>query len=105
MRVFRKWFAIERKSTLFKRVFGTVDGRSVLAELSAFSHMEVTTAKASLRTGVIDPNAMLIAEGRRQVVLHIAQMLALSYDEIAEMRYNEEGWTNEHSKDDGSDLS
>lgn len=98
--MFLKWLAIERKSTLFKRVFENVDGRAVLAELSAFAHMETTTAKASLQTGMIDANAMLIAEGRRQVVLHIARVCGLSYEEIAQMRYAEEGWSNETASPD-----
>lgn len=98
--MFRKWLAIERKSTLFKRVFESTDGRAVLAELSAFAHMETTTAKASLVTGTVDANAMLIAEGRRQVVLHIARVCGLSYDEIARMRFMEEGWSNEPVQQD-----
>jgi hypothetical protein len=98
--MFRKWLAIERKSTLFKRVFENIDGRAVLAELSAFAHMETTTAKASTITGMIDPNAMLIAEGRRQVVLHIARVCGISYEEIANMRYLEEGYSNEPVQQD-----
>lgn len=93
--MFRKWIAIERKSTLFKRVFETPEGRAVLAELSAFAHMEVTTAKASALTGMIDTNAMMIAEGRRQVLLHIARVCGLTYDDIAQMRYNEESYDND----------
>ncbi len=102
--MFRKWLAIERKSTLFKRVFDGRDGEAVLAELSAFCHCEITTAKASPVTGSIDPNAVLIAEGRRQVMLHIARLLNLSYDEIAQMRFNEEGWTNETEQRASADL-
>lgn len=103
--MFRRWLAVERKSSLFKRVFETGDGQAVLAELSAFAHFETTTAKASLRTGMIDPNAMMIAEGRRQVLLHIAQLLNLSYHDIARMRFNEEGWTNETEQRSDTDLS
>lgn len=87
-----KWWHIERKTALFKRVFEGRDGEAVLAELSAYCHAEVTTAKASPITGAIDTNAMMIAEGRRQVLLHIAQTLGLTYHDIAQMRYNEEAY-------------
>lgn len=100
-----KWWHIERKASLFKRVFAGRDGEAVLAELAAFAHLTVTTAKASPITQTIDPSAMLIAEGRRQVLLHITDVLGLTYDDIARMRYNEEQYGQTLSPDTPRDLS
>lgn len=55
----------------------TADGARALRDLSTFCYGNKTTVKVSPKSGSIDPLAMAIAEGRREVFLHILSMLNL----------------------------
>lgn len=65
----------------FKAVFQnergelTADGKIALRELADFCHVKRPSYKVSPRSGTIDPLAMAVAEGRREVFLRIARLL------------------------------
>ncbi len=54
-----------------------IGGAAVLGDLGVFCGDQVTTARPSPSTGMIDPLAMAVLEGRRQVWNHILGMLNL----------------------------
>lgn len=63
----------------------TAAGVSVLRDIGQFCGAYKSTAKVSPVQREVDVNAMLIAEGRRQVYLHIQRRLRLSDDQILNM--------------------
>lgn len=60
-------------------------GAAVLRDIAQFCGAYKTTAKVSPVSRVIDPLAMGIAEGRRQVYLHIQRRLNLTDEQILNM--------------------
>ncbi len=58
----------------YKRVFGSEDGKAVLADLAKECGVFTTHVKGK----VIDPNYMMFKEGERNVVLRI--ITVLEYD-------------------------
>ena len=63
----------------------TLAGAAVLRDIGQFCRPYQTTAKVSPVQREIDVHAMLIAEGRRQVYLHIQRRLKLTDDQILSM--------------------
>lgn len=63
----------------------TQAGANVLRDIAQFCGAYTTTAKVSPVSRSIDPVAMGIAEGRRQVYLHIQRRLRLSDEKILSM--------------------
>lgn len=67
----------------WRDVFRSKDGElnksgvEVLADLQRFCHDTRPTIKISKTTGMVDPYAMAIAEGRREVFLRIKEHLKL----------------------------
>lgn len=55
----------------------TQAGKVALSDLRKFCHVDRPTIKVSPKSGQIDPLAMAIAEGRREVFLRIAELLKL----------------------------
>ena len=53
----------------------TPGARDILIDLQRFCHATRSTIKVSPTTGVIDPLAMAVAEGRREVFMRIAPVL------------------------------
>jgi len=61
----------------FQRVFSNLndqDTRLVLAELARFGYYQRSTMMVSPHTGTVDPLAMALAEGRREMLLHVLKM-------------------------------
>lgn len=84
----RHWLRRKRDyDAVFKTVGGefTVSGAAVLRDIGQFCGPYKTTAKVSPVQREIDVHAMLIAEGRRQVYLHIQRRLRLTDDQILNM--------------------
>ena len=73
---------MKRKGVAYQAVFldqrgeATAETAIVLADLMRFCRMWASTVTVS--NGRIDPLAMALAEGRREVILHIHNMLKLS---------------------------
>lgn len=63
----------------------TAAGAAVVKDIAQFCKPYATTAKVSPVQREIDVQAMLIAEGRRQVYLHIQRRLKLTDDQILDM--------------------
>jgi hypothetical protein len=55
----------------------TAEAMKALRDLSTFCYGNKPSAKVSQKSGCIDPIAMGIAEGRREVFLHIVNLLNL----------------------------
>lgn len=53
------------------------DGKSLLEYLAKFCYMKKSSPKVSQISGMIDPYATHIAEGRREVYLRIQEMLEM----------------------------
>jgi hypothetical protein len=74
---------IMSRRNAWRDVFRSEDGElkksgiEVLADLQRFCHDSRPTVKVSKSTGMIDPYAMAIAEGRREVFLRIKEYLKL----------------------------
>lgn len=68
----------------YKRIFLNDNGNLkaetliVLRDLARFCYANKPTAKLSQKTGCIDPNAMLIAEGRRESYLRVLNQINVS---------------------------
>ena len=84
----RHWLRRKREwDATFKGPTGEVhvSGTAVLRDVAQFCGAYKTTAKVSPVQREIDVHAMLIAEGRRQVYLHIQRRLRLTDDQILNM--------------------
>lgn len=57
----------------------------LMKELASFCYIGRTTTKVSKITGRIDPIASAIAEGRREVVLRILELLRFTDDKALKM--------------------
>lgn len=81
-----------RKRQAFRRMFLSDDGslnqdaQVVMTELRRFCRATTSTAMVSPRTGEIDPIAMAIAEGRREVFNRINEYLHLDDRTIQNLR-------------------
>jgi len=84
------WLKLSRRAHVYKTIFDTPEGRIVLADLKQFSHIDRPIAYRSVITGLSDPYENARAEGKRTVVLRIMNMVGLSYEEIMQLRENEE---------------
>lgn len=73
------------------------DGRRIMRDLAQFCYANRVTAKISPRSGQIDPIAMGVAEGRREVFIRIAQALNLN-----DATFNRLLTNNEDSHDNAS---
>lgn len=82
------------KQQLYLRVFGNPAGKEVIQDLSKLCFGASTTASLNPNTGNIDPYAMAILEGRRQVLIEILKMLNLDFDAFYE-QYESENVLNE----------
>lgn len=83
-RVRRKLSKKHAYDAVFKTPGGnmTESGVRVLRDLAQFSGAYVTTTKFSPITRTVDPLASAVAEGRRQVFLHLMSRLRLDTEEI-----------------------
>lgn len=63
----------------------TPPGLAVMKDIASFCGAYRSNIKIATLTGAIDPIAMAMAEGRRQVFLHIQQRLKLTDDQILQM--------------------
>ncbi len=72
----RKWL----KAVAYKATFATDDGQRVLRDLMKFCHADRTSV--TLGPHGIDPQATLVAEGRREVWLRIHDFLGLTPDQM-----------------------
>lgn len=84
----RLWLRRKRDyDAVFKDAAGepTMAAAAVLRDLGQFCGAYTTTAKVSPVQREVDVHAMLIAEGRRQVWLHIQRRLRLTDDQILSM--------------------
>lgn len=68
----------------YRRLFAGDAAKMVLADLAEFCNVHRPTARVSPQGGTVDPIAMAIAEGRREVFLRIQAMLNLTNEEVAE---------------------
>lgn len=84
-RLFHKRVSYRR---LFLREDGTLnpDAQVVMTDLRKFCRADGSTAMVSPQTGSIDPIAMAIAEGRREVFNRINSYLHLSDSTIHNLR-------------------
>lgn len=84
----RLWLRRKRDyDAVFKTHGGelTTAGAAVMRDIAQFCKPYATTAKVSPVQREIDVHAMLLAEGRRQVYLHIQRRLKLTDDQILNM--------------------
>lgn len=75
----RKWL----NSVAYKNTFQSDDGQRVLRDLSGFCHAGKTSVK--LGPHGVDPQATLVAEGRREVWLRISDYLGLTPDQMRQL--------------------
>lgn len=79
------------RARAYKQLFLTDRGdphrsaTAVLADLKRFCHVERPTAKFSPVSGKIDPIAMAMAEGRREVWMRIQTHLNLTEGQLASL--------------------
>ena len=84
----RHWLRRKRDyDAVFKTPGGeyTAAGAAVLRDIAQFCGSYKSTAKVSPVQREVDVSAMLLAEGRRQVYLHMQRRLRLSDDQILNM--------------------
>ena len=72
---------IERRTEIYKRVFGTDDGKLVLEDLADFCRMKETAFVPG------DIYGTVYQEGMKNVYLHILRVLNLTDKEISELIY------------------
>ena len=89
------WKRVFRRRQCYRRLFLNGDGdpnasaEIVLADLKRFCRVETSTVVVSPVTKQIDPLAMAMAEGRREVWNRIQQYLQMADREIAELKETE----------------
>lgn len=73
---------------IFLDKFGKVKPEAVycLADLKRFCCADSTTVRISPKSGQIDPLAMAMAEGRREVFMRIQHYLRLDEQELLKMK-------------------
>lgn len=85
------WALKWRRAVAYKNVFSTADAQTVIADLVRFCHGDRTSV--TVGNGRVDPNATLVAEGRREVLLRILDYAGLTPDQmrlLAEQARHEE---------------
>lgn len=82
MEVFKR--LLQRRRLAYLAVFGkrTPAVDFVLADLRKFCRFTTSTVVVSPTTGMVDPHASAVAEGRREVFCHILQHLNISDADI-----------------------
>lgn len=75
----------------------TLAARTILLDLQRFCYATRPTIKVSPTTGCIDPYAMAVAEGRREVFLRINEYLKLDDRDLQAMlkQHNDEVFNDE----------
>lgn len=76
------------KQATYNQVFNTELGKEVLSDLRIICHA-TKAIEAKDDAGRIDPVAMGILEGKRQVFMHIVNTMKIDYEDIYEYDYNE----------------
>lgn len=81
------WLTFHRAEA-FQKVFGTPgnmtpEQKMVVRLLAKLCHVNRSSVAVSPQTAQTDPYAVFVAEGRREVFLHINHYLGLSLDEIS----------------------
>jgi hypothetical protein len=74
-----------RRAQDYQQTFQGEAAERVLADIFRFSGMMRPSIRVSPQSGMVDPVATAIAEGRREVALRIASMCKLTYTEIANL--------------------
>ena len=76
--------ATNKKKIVYNKVFGNELGKEVLADLRVFCHgtKSIEHRDSDMR---IDPNSMLILEGRRQVFMQIMNIMNVDYEDFYEL--------------------
>lgn len=74
----------------YRAAFGSVSGEAVLADLMRFCGVRRTSVTFSPATGAIDPIAMAIREGRREVALRILKHLNLDEEKLQKLQENDD---------------
>jgi len=86
------WQRVFRRRQNYRRLFLDGDGNVnpsaevVLADLKRFCRVETSTVTVSPVTKTIDPLAMAMAEGRREVWNRIQQYLHMADREITQLK-------------------
>ena len=89
------WQRLFKRRQNYRRLFFDGDGHVnpsaevVLADLKRFCRVETSTVVVSPVTKTIDPLAMAMAEGRREVWNRIQQYLHMADREITQLNENE----------------
>lgn len=73
---------ILRRAQDYQAVFAGPVGERVLADIFRFGGMMQPSIRVSPQMGTIDPLAIAVAEGRRELALRIARFCSLSYTEV-----------------------
>ena len=76
---------ILRRRSAYRATFGSPVGLDVLADLKRFCGAQTTSVKLGAN-GAVDPLAMAIAEGRREVFNRILAHIHLSDAELTRLR-------------------
>lgn len=88
-RVMRRIRLITGLRSAYRRVFSGRDGDTVLADLAKFCKADRSCVATSRVSGVVDTHATMLAEGRREVYLHIAKVLRMTDEQINELMERE----------------
>ncbi|NHC63184.1 hypothetical protein [Paenalcaligenes suwonensis] len=88
-RVMRRIQMITGLRSRYRRVFDGRDGDAVLADLAKFCKVGRSSVATSRITGAVDTHATMLAEGRREVFLHIAKVLRMTDEQINEIMERE----------------
>ena len=89
------WQRLFKRRQCYRRLFLDGDGKAnpsaeiVLADLKRFCRAETSTAVVSPVSKAIDPLAMAMAEGRREVWNRIQSYLHMADREITQLNENE----------------
>jgi hypothetical protein len=90
------WERIRGRRRQYRRLFLDGEGQltpaaaAVLADLKRFCRAETSTVVVSPVSKAVDPLAMAMAEGRREVWNRIQQHLHLPEREISQLKENDE---------------
>lgn len=79
--------ATNKKQITYNKVFGNELGKEVLSDLRVFCHATMSLEQKDAGQAV-DPNAMLILEGRRQVFMQIINTMKINYEDIYDFETN-----------------
>lgn len=98
------WLTFNRTKA-FQTVFGTpgkmtAEQKIVIRLLAKLCHVNTSSVAISPATQQTDPYAVFVAEGRREVFLHINHYLGLSLSEISVLIAEEMNEINEDQNDE-----